>query len=139
MKKKITRKVTEVERLYQMREEKIQSLEQKLRHSNSKMSSIQKLKNETKHLRERTEMEKMQRAFKDLVEAETEKQRTRKEREELRTVIKNRKNRSVLNKFAQAESIRMDRRKLRQSRVMSVYLQQMAVSLDREEKVGEVT
>ena len=68
-------------------------------------------------------MEKMQRAFKDLVEAETEKQRMRKEREEMRAVIKNRKNRSVLNKFVQAENIRMDRRKLRQSRVMSVYLQ----------------
>ena len=41
----------------------------------------------------------MQRAFKDLVVAEGEKQKDREEREERRTVIKDRKNRSVLNKF----------------------------------------
>ena len=56
MKRKISKKVSEVERLYQMREEKISNLEQRLRLSTSKMSSLQKLKEGTRDLREQAEM-----------------------------------------------------------------------------------
>ena len=109
--------------MYQMREEKISDLEQKLRHSTNKFSSLQELKSRTKERKELAEVERMQRAFKDLVVAEGEKQKDRMEREERRTVIKDRKNRSVLNKFVQAENIRMEHRSLRQSRIMKKFMQ----------------
>ena len=72
------------------------------------------------------------------MQVENDKKRAREEKEELRKVMRDRKNRSVLNKFAQAESIRQERRTLRQSKFMNKYLQKVEVQNNREERLATV-
>ena len=51
-------------------------------------------------------MQRMSIAYQDMVKSENDKQKYREEKAVLQKLIKDRKNRDVLNKFAQAESIR---------------------------------
>ena len=83
-------------------------------------------------------MLRMERAYADMVQVEVEKQKAREEKEELRKITKERKNRSVVNKFAQAESIRQEQRRLRQSRFMEGYLKTVDAKQGRQEKLARV-
>ena len=59
MKRKINKKVSEVEKLYQLREEKITSLKEKLRHETSQERNLRKRVQDGRNTRETNEMSRM--------------------------------------------------------------------------------
>ena len=84
MKRKINKKVSEVEKLYQLREDKITSLKEKLKHETSQERNLKKRADYGRNTRETNEMSRMQRAYFDMMQFENDKKRAREEKEELR-------------------------------------------------------
>ena len=106
IKGKINKKVSEVEKLYQLRENKIDTLHKKLEHETIKEMKLKKKIERGRDYREFIEMQKMKRAYMDMMQFENDKKRVREQKAKWRQITRDRKNRSVVNKYSQAEMIR---------------------------------
>ena len=67
IKGKINKKVSEVEKLYQLRENKIDTLHKKLEHETIKEMKLKKKVERGRDYREFIEMQKMKRAYMDMM------------------------------------------------------------------------
>ena len=77
IKGKINKKVSEVEKLYQLRENKIDTLHKKLEHETIKEMKLKKKVERGRDYREFIEMQKMKRAYMDMMQFENDKKRVR--------------------------------------------------------------
>ena len=86
-----------------------------------------------------SEVLRMKRAYMDMMQFENDKKETMKKKEEWRKITQNQKNRTVLNKFAQAENIRLEQKGKKQAKFMDKYIKQLDIKQGRQDKLAQVT
>ena len=74
-----------------------------------------------------------------MVKFEAERDREKKEKEDLKLIARKQKNREMAQKFQQAENIRAEERQLKQARFFHQQLKQMIKDENKEARMSQIT